>query len=181
MTAKRKYSRAQVVEDVSLRRPKRTRRRMDKPFACTLCNYRATQKGNLTRHMRTHTGQKPFACTLCDYRAAVKSHLTAHMRTHTGQKPFACTMCDYRAADKSTLTTHMRTHTGQKPFACTLCDYRAAVKSHLTRHMKSHTRNESHNTNMAAKIAKFVPAHFSEYRDAIASPYFSRLSTDRYV
>ena len=137
MTAKRKYSRAQVVEDVSLRRPKRTRRRMDKPFACTLCGYRAAQKSFLTRHMRTHTGQKPFACTLCDYRAAVKSHLTRHMKSHTGQKPFACTLCNYRAAGRVISLVTCR-HTGQKPFAC-VCDYRAAVKSiYLHTHANTH-------------------------------------------
>ena len=58
--------------------------------------------------MRTHTGDKPFACTVCEYRAAEKGRLTKHMRTHTGDKPFACTVCDYRAARKFTLTTHMK-------------------------------------------------------------------------
>jgi len=64
--------------------------------------------------MRTHTGEKPYACSICSYRAAEKGSLTTHMRTHTGEKPYACSICSYRAARKSNLTTHMRTHALKK-------------------------------------------------------------------
>ena len=58
----------------------------------------------------SHTGEKPFACTVCEYRAAFKSSLTNHMRTHTGEKPFACTKCEYRAAQKCLLTRSHKAH-----------------------------------------------------------------------
>ena len=33
--------------------------------------------------MLTHSAVKPYACTLCDYRAGRKEHLTRHTRKHT--------------------------------------------------------------------------------------------------
>ena len=47
------------------------------------------------------TGEKPFACSMCSYRASRVSDLRVHERTHTGEKPFACTMCSYRASKAS--------------------------------------------------------------------------------
>merc|ERR1712223_1257506 len=53
---------------------------MEKPFACNMCNFRAARLGNLTVHMRTHTGEKPFACHLCNYSASHSSNLKSHVR-----------------------------------------------------------------------------------------------------
>ena len=73
--------------------------------------------------MLFHTGTKPFACSECDYRAAQKGNLTVHMRTHSNEKPFACSVCDYRTARKGDLTVHMRTHSNEKPFGCEYCSH----------------------------------------------------------
>jgi hypothetical protein len=94
--------------------------------------------------MKGHTGEKPFSCTLCEYRTAQKSDLTSHMKTHTGEKPYSCTLCKYRTGHKSHLTDHMRTHSGEKPFPCTLCEYRTATKSDLTDHMRRHAGDSRH-------------------------------------
>jgi uncharacterized Zn-finger protein len=58
----------------------------EKPFACSVCNYRASRASSLWRHERTHTGEKPFACSMCSYRASQAAHLRRHERTHTGEK-----------------------------------------------------------------------------------------------
>jgi hypothetical protein len=39
--------------------------------------------------MRTHTGDKPFACTVCEYRAARKGDLTKHMKRKHKTTPTA--------------------------------------------------------------------------------------------
>ena len=111
----------------------------DKPFACTVCDYRTTQKAHLKTHLLIHTGEKPFQCHLCEYRCTTKSDLSKHVRVHTGEKPFQCGTCDFRACTKSDLTRHMLVHTGEKPFQCKFCEFRANQKSNLTRHLRSHT------------------------------------------
>lgn len=54
-------------------------------FICTVCGKKVARSGDLSVHMRTHTGERPYACSLCPKRYRMSSHLTAHMKTHTGQ------------------------------------------------------------------------------------------------
>ena len=82
------------------------------------------------------TREKPYACTLCEYKANTSCRVTKHMLTHTGVKPFACLECDYKAAQKASLIVHMRTHSNEKPFGCDYCPYRSAASGSVTRHMK---------------------------------------------
>ena len=90
----------------------------EKPFACSMCSYRASNASGLRRHERTHTGEKPFACSMCDYRASQAGHLRDHERTHTGEKPFVCSMCGSRFAVASALRVHERRfHATKSPVA----------------------------------------------------------------
>ena len=49
-----------------------------------------TEKGDLTKHLRTPSGEKPYGCHICTIAFTVKSTLTKHLRTHSGEKPYAC-------------------------------------------------------------------------------------------
>ena len=72
-----------------------------------------------------------FECEECDYSASTKYNLSRHMMKHTGKKPFKCDECDYSSSQKSNLNTHKMIHTGEKPFKCDECDYSSSWKSHL--------------------------------------------------
>lgn len=48
-------------------------------FPCSFCQKIFRQRGDLTRHVRIHTGEKPFECHLCPYSAVRREHLTRHL------------------------------------------------------------------------------------------------------
>ena len=50
---------------------------LQKPFECTVCHKRFTQKAHLVQHVRIHSGEKPFYCTVCNKRFTFYNHFTA--------------------------------------------------------------------------------------------------------
>jgi len=84
----------------------------ERPYACPVdnCTRRFSRSDELTRHMRTHTGQKPFQCRICMRNFSRSDHLTTHIRTHTGEKPFACDVCGRRFARSDERRRHMKIH-----------------------------------------------------------------------
>lgn len=54
---------------------------------------------------------KPFQCSFCEYRSTNRAHVHAHERSHVGQlPPFGCRYCNYRGRDRYTVSRHERTH-----------------------------------------------------------------------
>ncbi|XP_064118717.1 zinc finger protein Xfin-like isoform X3 [Macrobrachium nipponense] len=49
---------------------------------CPYCNKEFDFASSLERHIRIHTGEKPFACTLCPYRTTQRCNLDRHSMTH---------------------------------------------------------------------------------------------------
>ncbi|KAK3861070.1 hypothetical protein Pcinc_032928 [Petrolisthes cinctipes] len=52
---------------------------------CNYCHKDFAFASDLERHMRIHTGEKPFACSLCPYRSSQRYNLLRHRRVHVAK------------------------------------------------------------------------------------------------
>uniref|UniRef100_H3C4M6 Hypermethylated in cancer 2 protein n=1 Tax=Tetraodon nigroviridis TaxID=99883 RepID=H3C4M6_TETNG len=84
---------------------------LTRPFPCNICGKMFTQRGTMTRHMRSHLGLKPFACEECGMRFTRQYRLTEHMRVHSGEKPYECQLCGGKFTQQRNLISHLRMHT----------------------------------------------------------------------
>ena len=89
------------------------------------CNYEATQRSHLKRHMETHDVIKRYACQHCDYSANTVGYMKIHYtRSHKGEQ-FV-----YKEADVSALKSESQL------YRCLSCDYLFGNLSDLKRHLK---------------------------------------------
>ncbi|KAK2716453.1 hypothetical protein QYM36_006806, partial [Artemia franciscana] len=58
-------------------------------YSCRFCGKVFPRSANLTRHLRTHTGEQPYKCKYCDRSFSISSNLQRHVRNiHNKEKPF---------------------------------------------------------------------------------------------
>lgn len=135
-----------------------------KPYQCEVCSERFFYIGNLTEHMKVHTGEDPysikglrtefgthsglgiqhkdfrkkqtFACAECPKTFQRKSNLHNHLLTHTGVKPYECQNCYKRFNRKTDLSNHKRRC--EKPIVCKVCRQMFVYIGNLKKHMKIH-------------------------------------------
>ncbi|KAL8598336.1 hypothetical protein ACOMHN_047657 [Nucella lapillus] len=104
-----------VTNDVSkqhVRPNSRKKRPRQRNFQCHLCSVTCSNRGQLTGHLRTHTGERPFMCEEpgCSKTFVRNEELTRHRRIHSGERPYACSYCGKSFMRKDHLNKHMRMH-----------------------------------------------------------------------
>jgi hypothetical protein len=58
-------------------------------YGCKYCGKVFPRSANLTRHLRTHTGEQPYKCKYCERSFSISSNLQRHVRNiHNKEKPF---------------------------------------------------------------------------------------------
>lgn len=133
-----------IAQDRRFKKATLTGNTEEKPYACQKCSNRFSLKGNLTRHMKTHTGIRPHMCPHCDKTFIQANGLKAHLFRHTGNGGFKCDICDKTFNRKARLEMHtIYVHTDERNFPCLDCDKKFARKEDLQRHAFIHTGEKS--------------------------------------
>ncbi|XP_018645153.1 ectopic virus integration site, putative [Schistosoma mansoni] len=80
-------------------------------YTCHYCGKLFPRSANLTRHIRTHTGEQPYKCIHCPRSFSISSNLQRHIRNiHQKERPFHCNICLKRFGQRANLERHIRNH-----------------------------------------------------------------------
>ncbi|XP_075219854.1 uncharacterized protein LOC142323669 isoform X5 [Lycorma delicatula] len=123
----------------------------NKPWECSICLNRFTERKSLKVHMRKHTGERPYSCTICNKSFAQSGILSSHLAMHMNSKSFCCDQCGRAFRQKSQLKLHLQRHAGIRRFSCPQCDYKFLTKGDMERHQRTHTGERPFNCKLCGK------------------------------
>ncbi|XP_076271390.1 uncharacterized protein LOC143203131 [Rhynchophorus ferrugineus] len=102
-------------------------------YACKFCGKVFPRSANLTRHLRTHTGEQPYKCRYCERSFSISSNLQRHVRNiHNKEKPFKCPLCERCFGQQTNLDRHLKKHEADGP---TILDERNLQRRNLGRNL----------------------------------------------
>lgn len=85
-------------------------------YSCKFCGKVFPRSANLTRHLRTHTGEQPYKCKYCERSFSISSNLQRHVRNiHNKEKPFKCPLCERCFGQQTNLDRHLKKHDADAP------------------------------------------------------------------
>lgn len=83
--------------------------RINKEMKCNYCMKVFSHRGDMNKHLRTHTGEQPYSCEICQRKFKHTSNLKRHLAVHSGNKPFECNLCGKKFNRKDKMESHRKT------------------------------------------------------------------------
>ena len=93
-----------------------------------------------TRRWRRKREEKIFKCTICDFETESKTSLRKHLRKHTSRRKFKCERCKRKFLNKEKYEHHVADHKTYvyKIYKCTICEKTYKTKQYMREYQKSH-------------------------------------------
>ncbi|XP_073173337.1 zinc finger and BTB domain-containing protein 40 isoform X5 [Lepidochelys kempii] len=126
----------------------------DRPFMCKHCLMTFTQASALAYHTKKkHSEGKMYACQYCDAVFAQSIELSRHVRTHTGDKPYVCRECGKGFRQANGLSIHLRTfHNIEDPYDCKKCRMSFPTLQEHRKHIHEAHSREYHPCTTCGKV-----------------------------
>uniref|UniRef100_A0A8B9FFA7 Zinc finger and BTB domain containing 40 n=1 Tax=Amazona collaria TaxID=241587 RepID=A0A8B9FFA7_9PSIT len=126
----------------------------DRPFMCKHCLMTFMQASALAYHTKKkHAEGKMYACQYCDAVFAQSIELSRHVRTHTGDKPYVCRECGKGFRQANGLSIHLRTfHNIEDPYGCKKCRMSFATLQEHRKHIHEAHSREYHPCPTCSKV-----------------------------
>ncbi|KAI1890712.1 hypothetical protein AGOR_G00156460 [Albula goreensis] len=126
----------------------------ERPFLCKHCDMSFSQAAALSYHTKKkHSEGKMYACQYCEALFAQSIELTRHVRTHTGDKPYVCRECGKGFSQANGLSVHLQTfHNIMNPHDCQKCRMSFASVEEHRKHIQECHPKEYHQCDVCNKV-----------------------------
>ncbi|XP_043916369.1 zinc finger and BTB domain-containing protein 40 [Protopterus annectens] len=126
----------------------------ERPYFCKHCDMTFTQAAALAYHnKKKHSEGKMYGCQYCDAVFAQSIELTRHVRTHTGDKPYVCRECGKGFSQANGLSVHLRTfHNIEDPYDCQKCRMSFPTMEEHRKHIQEFHSKEYNPCDTCGKI-----------------------------